>query len=198
MSRSRLLPIGKPISFRLTAAQTYQLRKHELIQDEPVNQLINRQLRRLEDAIAAQTAPPEPLPSEEAKPGNYLFRPELEKVEPFVQAMRKARELESDREAMSLLVPWSNDLEIITPILSAEEAYHYWVKRFGLGTESIPIRSALLAIRDRCSLEQAKKWLWELKGERKVRLRIPDEVKFSETLMRLPDSRGKVYFYMDL
>lgn len=197
MTRDRLSTFGKRISFRLQPAQTERLRLHELAENEPNRNIINRQLKRLRQAILEGATPIEPASASGTKDDEYQLLPERDVVEPFIQRMRKARGWKNDRVAVEQLVPWSCELPIVTPFENAEEMYQTLLKSFG-HAESIPVRSALLAACDRCSLEQARTWLWELKESGVVKLRIPSIHPIAGSVVRLPDGRGKTYFYLDL
>lgn len=197
MTRDRLVAFGEKISIRLQPAQSYRLKKHEMRVGEPIGNIINRQLRRLHQAISEGTEPTEPTAAPGAKSIVYRFRPELERVEPFIGQMRSRRGWENDRVAVECLLPWSCELPIVVPLLSAEEMYQNLSNHFEC-SELIPIRSALLAVCDRCSLEQAKAWLWEMSEVGKVVLRLPRDKHLAGEVVRLPDGRGKLYFYVDL
>lgn len=197
MSRNRLIAFGEKISIRLQPAQSYRLKKHEMRVGEPIGNIINRQLKRLHQAISEGTQPAEPTPALGSKSVVYRFRPELDLVEPFIGQMRSQRGWENDRVAVECLLPWSCELPIVVPLLSAEEMYQNLFNHFD-HSELIPIRSALLAVCDRCSLEQAKAWLWELSEAGEVVLRLPRDKHLAGEVVRLPDGRGKLYFYLEL
>lgn len=191
------MEFGEKVSFRLQPAQDDRLKSHALEVGESIPSIVNRQLRRLELAISLGVAPLEPQPAA-GKSVQHRLPLEVEQVEPFVQRFKVERGIEKDFKAVEHLVNWSCALPLVTPIVNAEEAYQLWVIQFGAGAKDVPIRSALLCVRDRCSLQQAKTWLWELKERDRVGLRIPVDKRFVESSIRIPDGRGKMYFCLDL
>ena len=88
MAKNYINPVGKPLDFRLQPSQFAALARHRLTDDEPIVQVVNRQLRRLVIALALKSAPTEPKDEESGGTKHCRVRLELDPVEKFVEKVQ--------------------------------------------------------------------------------------------------------------
>jgi hypothetical protein len=196
-SRIRFVALGDEIDFRLQTAQAYRLEKHRFHLQEAMQPLLNRQLRRLARAIVNGTAPTPACVEEGNKDRKLIFRPEKVLVEPFLLQQRTARKLATVSQSAALLVNWSTGLPLLVPLMEAESALKLLLEHYEPKTP-VSIRDALLVLYERCDVGDAKRWLWELKEAGKLTLTLPRQEHLAGGVVRLPDGRGKLYYYLHL
>lgn len=197
MSKNFINPIGEAFSFRLQPLQFEALLRHRLTEDEPFAQVINRQLRRLKIAISARRVPKEPTGEELGGAKNISVGLDLNPVEPFVIKFQTRKNISTPQIALRHLVVWSNDLPLKECFSSAQEFYEAMLSGYKAG-DTILIRSVIASAIDRCTIEQAKAWVWSLAQDGRLKLRVPAASLHDRTTINLPRNGGNLYAIIEV
>ena len=190
-------PVGDLFSFRLQPSQVDAFLRHRLTDDEPIAQVINRQLRRLRLAIAGKSAPKEPKDEATGGAKSFFVRLEVDPVERFVVKLQKRQKISTLPLALRHLLVWSNDLPSQKCFASAQELYEVMLSGYQVG-DRILIRSLIADAIDRCTIGQAKAWIWSLAQDGRLKLRVPAESLRDGSTINLPDGHGNLYSWIEV
>ena len=197
MPLTTVSPLGTGLSFRLQSSQADALRRHRLADDEPIAQVVNRQLRRLSKAIEDKNAPSKL--GCVGRGGSESFRVRLEQHTPgeLVERFRRGMKIDKPQDALRHLLIWANDLPHQKPFSSDQDLCEALQSKWTSG-DTILIHDVIRSAYDRCTISQAKAWLWSLAEDGYVRLRVPAKSLTDGTVVRLPDGRGKLYAFVEM
>ena len=197
MPLTTVSPLGTGLSFRLQPSQADALRRHRLADDEPIAQVVNRQLRRLSKAIEDKNAPSKLRGV--GRGGSEPFRVMIEQSTPggLVEGFRREMKIDKPQDALRHLLIWANDLPHQKSFSSDQDLCEALQSKWTSG-DTILIHDVIRFAYDRCTISQVKSWLWSLAEDGYVKLRVPAKSLTDGTVVRLPDGRGKLYAFVEM